>query len=407
MAQSTIMDYEELLQIEENSFTVDELLKAYYAFFQLPMAVIDQNYNIKGHFFLDSADDTYMSNIQRGSWSMELISIANLSFKDGERYRILETINSKVRRLFYRLTFRDSVIGYLVLLENQKNKFEDLDLILLEHLCKSIIKILRLQSNEGHGFSQLNFWKALVKHTYMRRDIFLSKASEYKIPLTYNYRVLLLSLAKYDNHEDNHLQDSLKNILRNFYCIVKDNYVIVILNEDLSEYTVSTLNDFLFKNHIYAILSSKIIDLYELDVIIDNLIKLFDYLVKVKDEYCLKYEEENKLLVPLFNAPTTDVILNYINETILEIYIYDRDNNTSLLETLYQYLLNNKSLNETSRILFVHKNTVTYRLERVKDLFNIDFNNVENNLSFMYSASIIKYLDSIKCKALSELKIFS
>ena len=72
MAQSTIMDYEELLQIEENSFTVDELLKAYYAFFQLPMAVIDQNYNIKGHFFLDSADDTYMSNIQRGSWSMEL-----------------------------------------------------------------------------------------------------------------------------------------------------------------------------------------------------------------------------------------------------------------------------------------------------------------------------------------------
>lgn len=181
----------------------------------------------------------------------------------------------------------------------------------------------------------------------------------------------------------------------------------MILNEDLSEYTVSTLNDFLFKNHIYAILSSKIIDLYELDVIIGNLIKLFDYLVKVKDEYCLKYEEENKLLVPLFNAPTTDVILNYINETILEIYIYDRDNNTSLLETLYQYLLNNKSLNETSRILFVHKNTVTYRLERVKDLFNIDFNNVENNLSFMYSASIIKYLDSIKCKALSELKIFS
>ena len=138
----------------------------------------------------------------------------------------------------------------------------------------------------------MNFWKALVKHTYVRRDIFLSKASEYKIPLTYNYRVLLLSLAKYDNHEDNHLQDSLKNILRNFYCIVKDNYVIVILNEDLSEYTVSTLNDFLFKNHIYAILSSKIIDLYELDVIIGNLIKLFDYLVKVKDEYCLKYEED-------------------------------------------------------------------------------------------------------------------
>lgn len=402
-----MIDYNELLQIEENSFTVDELLKAYYEFFQLPMAVIDRNYEIKGHFFIEGADETYTSTIQRGSWSMELISIANLSFKDGEKYKILETINSKVRRLFYRLTLHDKVIGYLVLLEKQKNQFVNIDEMLLDHLCKSIIKILRLQSDEGQGFSQLNFWKALVNHTYARREIFLSKASEFKIPLTYNYRVLLLSLAKYDNHEENHLHNSLKAILRNFFFIVKENYVIVILDKDLTEYMVTTLNEFLFQNQIYAILSSKIIDLYELDVIIDNLTKLFDYLIKVNDEYCLKYEEDNKLLVPLFNAPTTDVILNYINEKILEIYNYDKTNNTSLLETTYQYLLNNKSLSETSRIMFVHKNTVTYRLNRIKDLFDINFDNAENNLSFMYSASIIKYLDSIKCKALLDLILFN
>ncbi len=402
-----MIDYNELLQIEENSFTIDELLKDYYEFFQLPMAVIDRNYEIKGHFFIEGADETYTSTIQRGSWSMELISIANLSFKDGEKYKILETINSKVRRLFYRLTLHDKVIGYLVLLEKQKNQFDNIDEMLLDHLCKSIIKILCLQSDEGQGFSQLNFWKALVNHTYARREIFLSKASEFKLPLTYNYRVLLLSLAKYDNHEENHLHNSLKAILRNFFCIVKENYVIVILDKDLTEYTITTLNEFLFQNQIYAILSSKIIDLYELDVIIDNLTKLFDYLIKVNDEYCLKYEEDNKLLVPLFNAPTTDVILNYINEKILEIYNYDRTNNTSLLETTYQYLLNNKSLSETSRIMFVHKNTVTYRLDRTKDLFDINFDNAENNLSFMYSASIIKYLDSIKCKALLDLKLFN
>lgn len=402
-----MIDYNELLQIEENSFTIDELLKAYYEFFQLPMAVIDRNYEINGHFFIEGADETYTSTIQRGSWSMELISIANLSFKDGEKYKILETINSKVRRLFYRLTLHDKVIGYLVLLEKQKNQFDNIDEMLLDHLCKSIIKILCLQSDEGQGFSQLNFWKALVNHTYARREIFLSKASEFKLPLTYNYRVLLLSLAKYDNHEENHLHNSLKAILRNFFCIVKENYVILILDKDLTEYTITTLNEFLFQNQIYAILSSKIIDLYELDVIIDNLTKLFDYLIKVNDEYCLKYEEDNKLLVPLFNAPTTDVILNYINEKILEIYNYDRTNNTSLLETTYQYLLNNKSLSETSRIMFVHKNTVTYRLDRTKDLFDINFDNAENNLSFMYSASIIKYLDSIKCKALLDLKLFN
>lgn len=399
------MDDKELLQIEENAFTVDELLKAYYEFFQLPMAVIDRNYEIKGYFYIEGADETFMSNIQRGSWSMELISLANMSFKEGEKYKIFETINSKVRRLFYRLTFRDTVIGYLVLLETSKNKLENLSEDLLNHLCKGLIKILRLQSDEGQGFSQLNFWKALVNRTYARREIFLLKAEEFKIPITYNYRVLLLSLTEYDNREDNHLQNSLKAVLHNFYCIVKDNYVVVIIDKDLSEYTVKMLNGFLCENHIYAILSSKIIDLYDLNVIIDNLAKLFDYLIKVNDGYSLKYEENNKLLVPLFNAPTTEVILNYVNETILEIYGYDRANDTALLETVYQYLLNNKSLGETSRIMFIHKNTVTYRLERVKELFHIDFDNAENNLSYMYSALIVKYLLSIKCNALLGLKI--
>lgn len=397
-----IMDYKYLLQIEENAYTIDELLKAYYEFFPTPMVVIDQNYEIKGQFYIEDVDETFLENVKRGSWSVELISLANSFFRNGENYQIVDTINNEVRRLFYRLTYNDTILGYLVLLESKKIRFEDLDSVLLEHLAKSLTKLLRLQSKEGYGFSQLSFWKALINHTYVRKDIFLSKAAEFKIPLTYNYRILLLSLDKYDNRQDSHLQASLKAILRNFYLIVKENYVILILDKDLSETTVSALNDFLFENHIYAILSSKIIYLYELDVIIDNLIKLFSYLIEVSDEYCLKYEEENKLLVPLFNAPNNDVILNYINETVLDIYIYDKKNNTAMLDTMYQYLLNNKSLQETSKILFVHKNTVMYRLEKVKDLFNITFDNVNNNLSYMYSIVVIRYLESIHCKALAD-----
>ena len=158
------------------------------------------------------------------------------------------------------------------------------------------------------------------------------------------------------------------------------------------------------KYQIHAILSSKIIDLYELNVIIENLIKLFIYLIKLSGKYCLKFEEDNKLLVPLFNAPNDDVILNYINETILDIYLYDEANATSLLETVYQYLLNNKSLEKTGKILFVHKNTVMYRLEKVKDLFSINFDNPMNNFSYIYSIAILKYLISVDCQSLKAIK---
>ena len=289
------------------------------------------------------------------------------------------------------------------MLESKKNDFCSINFSLLEHLSKSIIKILRLKTGEV-GFSQLNFWKSLVNHTYSNREIFLSKAMEYKIPLTYNYRVLLLSLDKYNSIEEELLQNTLKSILHNFFLIVKENHVIIILDKELEPDTITLLNNFFEKYQIYAILSSKIIDLYELNVIIKNLIKLFIYLIKLSDEYCLKFEEDNKLLVPLFNAPNDDVILNYINETILDIYLYDETNASSLLETVYQYLLNNKSLDKTGKILFVHKNTVMYRLEKVKDLFSINFDNPMNNFSYIYSIAILKYLISIDCQSLKAIK---
>ena len=397
------MNTENLLNIEENSFTIDELLKSYYEYFKAPMAVINQDYEIEGKFYMDTADEIYFDEIKRSSLSMELIRLTNSYFKDGENYKIINLLENKRRCMLLKLSSHNNIWGYLVMLESEKTDFCSIDFSLLEHLSKSIIKILRLKTGEV-GFSQLNFWKSLVNHTYSNREIFLSKAMEYKVPLTYNYRVLLLSLDKYNSIEEELLQNTLKSILHNFFLIVKENHVIIILDKELKPDTITLLNNFFEKYQIYAILSSKIIDLYELNVIIKNLIKLFIYLIKLSDEYCLKFEEDNKLLVPLFNAPNDDVILNYINETILDIYLYDETNASSLLETVYQYLLNNKSLDKTGKILFVHKNTVMYRLEKVKDLFSINFDNPMNNFSYIYSIAILKYLISIDCQSLKAIK---
>lgn len=394
---------ENLLDIEENSFTIDELLKSYYEYIKAPMAVINQDYEIEGKFYIDIADEKYFDEIKRSSLSMELIRLSNSYFKDGENYKIVDSLENKKRYLLLKLSSHNKTWGYLVILESEKTDFCSIDYSLLEHLIKSIIKLLRLKTGEV-GFSQLNFWKNLINHTYSNRDIFLSKAMEYKIPLTYNYRILLLSLEKYNGIEMELLQNTLKSTLHNFFLITQENHVIIILDKELKAETIALLNDFFERYQIYAILSSKIIDLYELNVIIKNLIKLFIYLIKLSDGYRLKFEEDNKLLVPLFNAPNDDVILNYINETILDIYLYDETNASSLLETVYQYLLNNKSLEKTGEILFVHKNTVMYRLDKVKNLFSITFNNPMNNFSYIYSIAILKYLISIDCQSLKILK---
>lgn len=49
--------------------------------------------------------------------------------------------------------------------------------------------------------------------------------------------------------------------------------------------------------------------------------------------------------------------------------------NGSLIETLECFLNNKQSLKQTSKQMFVHYRTVSYRIEKIKEISNMDFDN--------------------------------
>ncbi len=57
-----------------------------------------------------------------------------------------------------------------------------------------------------------------------------------------------------------------------------------------------------------------------------------------------------------------------------KLYAYDKENGADLLRTLYIYLESGGSLTETANRLFIHRNSVKYRLERMKEIAQIDLN---------------------------------
>ena len=54
------------------------------------------------------------------------------------------------------------------------------------------------------------------------------------------------------------------------------------------------------------------------------------------------------------------------------IHEYDRKNETQYFETLKVYLLNEMSYQKTAEKLFIHKNTVIYRIRRIEELFRLN-----------------------------------
>lgn len=64
---------------------------------------------------------------------------------------------------------------------------------------------------------------------------------------------------------------------------------------------------------------------------------------------------------------------NFIILKVHEIVSYDAANDTEFATTIYQYFRHYMNNNATAQALNLHRNTVSYRLQRVSDLFNIDF----------------------------------
>ena len=66
--------------------------------------------------------------------------------------------------------------------------------------------------------------------------------------------------------------------------------------------------------------------------------------------------------------------------------------NTDLMETLEVYFKNCQNSINTSRDLFIHRNTLLYRLERSSQLLDLDFNNSEQILTIQLALKALRIM---------------
>ena len=64
------------------------------------------------------------------------------------------------------------------------------------------------------------------------------------------------------------------------------------------------------------------------------------------------------------------------------------------LTTIHAFFDNNLNVSETSRKLFVHRNTLVYRLEKIKKLTGLDLREFEHAITFKVALMVKKYLIS-------------
>ena len=85
----------------------------------------------------------------------------------------------------------------------------------------------------------------------------------------------------------------------------------------------------------------------------------------------------------------------YIPETLKKLYLYD-EHKGELITTLQMYLRNKQSIRKTADAMFVHYRTISYRLEKIKQVSGIDFDNANEVLAVSNGLIIYKMLKEIE-----------
>jgi len=97
----------------------------------------------------------------------------------------------------------------------------------------------------------------------------------------------------------------------------------------------------------------------------------------------------------IYQLPTT-MCEQFLSEVFRKGSISALDHET--LFTIQKFFENNLNVSETSRKLFVHRNTLVYRLEKIKKLTGLDLREFDHAIIFKVALMVRKYLDSRSVK---------
>lgn len=93
----------------------------------------------------------------------------------------------------------------------------------------------------------------------------------------------------------------------------------------------------------------------------------------------------------IYQLPTT-LCEMFLSEVFKKNPIDSLDHET--LYTIRKFFENNLNVSETSRKLFVHRNTLVYRLEKIKKLTGLDLREFDHAIVFKVALMVNKYLNS-------------
>ena len=325
---------------------------------------------------------------------------SSLLFNSNKAFIYKTGLGKNMHRILKRLIFQNKTIGYFIVFEVNRtldeNHLEITDLLcnflafksknnLEEYATDKIYESLIYDLLQNKSLSDLSVTDRVHSSNWLIRPV---------LRLMYIEVDTLRTLTYYFDY----ICSQLQHINPYAKALRFEEHILVILNyNDETEY------------HIIFEKIMKLLKVYQLHLGISNsfsnLTNIYDHYIQAKTALTLGNILQDKTRFFYYKDYSYYHLLSCMDNRNLPglcsphymlLNQYDQMNSTEYCDTLYQYILAACNLSATAKTLQIHRNTMSYRLEKIIQISEINLSSGEELYQFYTTVKIIRWLDKIE-----------
>ena len=112
---------------------------------------------------------------------------------------------------------------------------------------------------------------------------------------------------------------------------------------------------------------------------------------KLRPEQALYFYDNYAVYHALELAAAQEDLYQFCHSAVMLLRDYDRLHETELLESLRVYLTHNRSIGESAAALYIHRNTMNYRIARITELTKLDLGDPDVFCHLLFSFYALDY----------------
>ena len=192
-----------------------------------------------------------------------------------------------------------------------------------------------------------------------------------------------------------YFKNMVKNIFPEAISVIYNKSIVVLFRfDELKNYhsiCLDNITEYINRYNMHCCLSSPFRNLISMQSIYQQTNRAIAIGCHLHPDQNIFYYSDLALYHLLETAASSLDLTSLCHPAVNILYEYDQTHDSDYVNTLYQLLLHQKKLTVQKK-LFIHRNTLNYRIEKIESMIDINWENTDELCAMLLSCKILQYI---------------